>query len=330
MNESKQRHGCVNIWLWMAIISNVGLVIYYTASMFEALSEIESLGFGLLSVFAVLNVLGVILLLRWNKTGFYLFVVSSILTGLINVGILNMDAYMSISNVFAILMWWVMLQIRKNGVSAWKLLEGGWDYKHCRHLYQVFVGIIGILLVVTAIVYTGNHEDYSGEKNEMGYIDVEEIDTTSVEVWKIFKDNDGMCSIEAPDDFYNAEIDNSQILGLMRSDYDPAILIVTETANSLKNVGINTAAEYAKELFRRNRNDEGVSGFNKISEKEMDGGSYLIVYNLSIDDTQFRYYLLSSRTKQNFYYCKVFCLEDYAENLYPTISHMINTFKTIK
>ena len=333
MNEGKERHGCVSVWLWIVIISNLVLGIYYAIMMFSAYTNTMSLGFGLLSILATLNVLGAILLLRWNKCGFYLFVVSSILAALVNIGVLDLRPTVMISGLFAILIWWGILQIKKNGISAWSHLEDGWDYIHCRHLYQLFGFIIGILLVLTIVAYTGDHEGNPYE-NIIPYDDSELVlDSEAVEdeiVWQTFSDSNNMCSIEAPNDFHTATFNADQILGVMCTDYDPAALVVCETASSLKRAGISNIKDYANVLVKMNRNGEGATGFNKISEEDYGENSYLVVYSMYIDGTQFRYCLLTTKTKDNFYYCQVYCLEEYAEKLQPTISHMLSSFKALK
>lgn len=333
MNESKERHGCVNAWLWIAIISNFGLGIYYATMMFSAYTNTMSLGFGLLSILATLNVLGAILLMRWNKCGFYLFIISSILAALVNVGVLNLTPIVFISGISAIFIWWAILQIKKDGISAWSLLENGWDYKHCRHLYQLFGIIIGVLLVLTIVAFTGNHGGNPFERILPPDDDELVVDTVSVEddiIWQTFSDSNNMCSIEVPNDFHKAELNPDQILGLMCTDYDPAVLVISETASSLKSAGISNTKDYANVLVKMNRNVEGTTDFNKISEESYGENSYLIVYSMFIDGTQFRYSLLTSRTKANFYYCQVYCLEEYAEKLQPTISHMLSSFKALK
>lgn len=332
MNEGKKRHGCVSMWLWIAIISNLGYGIYYAVSMFDAYTSM-SLGFGVLSILATLNVLSSILLMRWNKCGFYVFLISSVLAAIVNLIVLKLEPYFLISGIFAIFIWWGILQIRKDGVSTWSLLENGWDYKHCRHLYQLFCVIIGILFVLTIFAYTGSHGGNPYERNSPSEESVWVEDSVAVEddiVWQTFTDENETCSIEAPNDFHSAELNADQILGLMCTDYDPAVLVISETVNSLKEAGISNTKDYANVLVKMNRNVEGATRFNKISEKAYGDDSYLIIYNLSIDGTQFRYSLLASRTKSNFYYCQVFCLEEYAEKLQPTISHMLSSFKALK
>ena len=246
---------------------------------------------------------------------------------------LSLEPVVLLSGLFAILIWWGILQIKKDGVSAWSLLEDGWDYKHCRHLYQLFGFIIGILLILTIVAYTGNHEGNPYEDilpSDDSELIVDSVAVDDDIVWQTFSDNNNMCSIEAPNDFHTAELNADQILGIMCTDYDPAALVISETASSLKGAGISNTKDYANVLVKMNRNVEGATGFNKISEETYGENSYLIVYSMSIDGTQFRYSLLTSRTKANFYYCQVYCLEEYAEKLQPTISHMLSSFKALK
>lgn len=178
-NNLKQRNGCITAWLWFAIIANIGMAIFYAVSMFSAYSTEMALGFGICSIFGVINVLGAILLMRWNKTGFYLFLVSSLICTVVNVFVLKMSAATAISSVFAIVIWWAILQAKKDGVSAWSQLETGWDYKHCRHIYQIF-SITAIILFVLTLIAVGQEHNNPYEDILSDYEAVEE-DTVAVE-----------------------------------------------------------------------------------------------------------------------------------------------------
>lgn len=112
-NELKQRNGCISFWLWIAIIVNMAMVIYYAVTMFSAYSSEAALGFGLCSIFGAVNVLSAILLLRWNKIGFYMMVVSSIMAIVVNICVLKMEPIAMIGSLFAIVIWWAILQMKK-------------------------------------------------------------------------------------------------------------------------------------------------------------------------------------------------------------------------
>ena len=332
MNETKQRHGCINAWLWLVIAANLAFCGYYAIQMFSVWSNTMVWGFGLLSILALGNVLGAILLMRWNKCGFYLFIVCSIITAIVNAGILGLGASSGIQGLVAILIWWGILHIKKDGVPAWKLMNGGWDYKHCRHLYQLFGIIAGGLLIATIAASTTN-TNTAGISDE-DYEDV--VDTLAVEevveeiTWKRFSDDGKYCSIEAPDDFRKSTISEDQILGLMCSDYDPAVFVLKESSSDVKAAGINSPKEYADVIVKMNQNVEGATNFKKISEKEYSANSYLIVYDMDMDGTKFRYNLLTTRTSSNFYYCMVYCLSEYSGKLKDTVNHMLDSFEANK
>ena len=148
MENYKERHGCVSAWLWIVIVANLCFCIYYFMTMLDSESSL-SFGYGLLSALSVSLILGAILLMRWSRCGFYLMIVASLLTLVVNHFLLEIEVAYSIHGILGILFWWAILQIRKNGVSAWKLMDTTWDYKHCRHLYQVFLVIVLLIVLVS-------------------------------------------------------------------------------------------------------------------------------------------------------------------------------------
>jgi len=177
--ELKQRNGCITAWLWLAILINLGMTVYYALSMFGAYSTEMALGLGTCSIFGLVNVLGAILLMRWNKTGFYLFLVSSIICAVVNLAVLKLQPATAVSSLVAIIIWWAVLQAKKDGVSAWSQLEAGWDYKHCRHLYQLF-SVAGIILFILTLIAVGQ-EHKNPYENILPEQTVLEEDTVVVE-----------------------------------------------------------------------------------------------------------------------------------------------------
>ncbi len=334
MEEAKERHGCISVWLWFTIISNFGYAIYYAVSMFDAYSKAHCIILGLLSILATINLLGAIMLMMWNKCGFYILVISSILTTIINVGLLDTEPLYVILGLCAIIIWWGILQIRKNGKSAWCQMIDGLDYLHRRHLYQLFATIVAALFVLTSIAYVCTDGGYTSKDvipldDYKFYADPTADEVDDIE-WKTFYGDSNSCSIEAPSDLRYAKLSEDQTLGLFCTDYDPFVVVVYETINSLKGVGVNTPEEYANVVVKLNRNVEGSSGYKKISEGAYGENSFLVVYNLTVDGTVIRINTLTTKTKSYFYYCQVYCVEKYADKSESTIMHMIDSFKALK
>ncbi len=187
--DLKERNGCVSFWLWAVLIANVVLTIYYAVIMFDSQSREAALGIGLCSILGLLTVLGAILLMRWNKNGFYMMAFSSIMAIIVNIFILKMEPGTTMGSLVSIFIWWAILQIKEDGVSAWSQLQSGWDVKHCRHLYQLFA-VIGVILFVLTLVAFGNAEkDYPDvHEDEITTFTDDEL-MSDEEVAKIFNDD---------------------------------------------------------------------------------------------------------------------------------------------
>ncbi|MDE6272588.1 MAG: hypothetical protein K2M31_06235 [Muribaculaceae bacterium] len=158
--------------------------------MFGQESQASALGFGLCSILAACNVLGIILLLKWQKVGFYMIVVSSTLAVVVNIFVLNLSPLTALGTLIAIIIWWAILQLDKGGVSAWSQLESGWNGKQHGKLYQIFAGI-GLLLFVLTIIAFGHSGSGSDPKEDdtIALIDEDDTDITVVEEESVAEKN---------------------------------------------------------------------------------------------------------------------------------------------
>lgn len=196
-SELKKRNGCISFWLWFAIFVNIGLSIFYAVTMFSAYMGGSALGLGLCSILAAFNILSAILLLRWNKVGFYMMIVSSLMAIIVNICILKMEPVAILSSLVAIVIWWAILQMKRDGVSAWSQLQSGWDVKHCRHLYQFF-GILGVILfVLTMVAYVKVSNDLDNDYFENDTVEVADDEVMSdVEVEEVLTTVDSATEVK--------------------------------------------------------------------------------------------------------------------------------------
>ena len=147
--QEKQRHGFVTFWLWLGIIGNVVSLII-TMFSYGKMSRVWSLegGEGLRTHYLILGAVAVIggialiicygKILNWKKSGFWGAIIVAVIIGITNVILMNliqkdfanMGLYVSlnpftqvIATPLSLLILWAVLQIKKDGVSCWKLLE---------------------------------------------------------------------------------------------------------------------------------------------------------------------------------------------------------------
>lgn len=152
MESYRERHLIVNVWLWLATL------VYFTISIYSAYLLIHNKDnntmatcLGVLSILTILKVLGSLLMIKWNRYGCYLFCACSVVIVVIIFGILKQHFDFGILEILTALSTCVFLHIKKNDVSAWKYMDDGWDYKHCRHVYQLFSMFTMFFSILTCI-----------------------------------------------------------------------------------------------------------------------------------------------------------------------------------
>lgn len=154
MTENNNKcNGFVSACLWFGILGYLAITVSYIVTMYGESFPNIILGVGLCSMLALADALGVLLLLRWSKNGFYLLVLSAVLSAVVNLSVLRLDLLPALYFLIASAIWFVILQHRSGGKSVWSQLKNGWDSKHCRHIYQLFAIVEVILFVLTLIAY---------------------------------------------------------------------------------------------------------------------------------------------------------------------------------
>ena len=343
MDQFKERHGCVGFWLWIIIIANSIFSLFFVFSMFDsdiAAQDEDIVELGVMTVSGLISILAAILLFRWSKKGFFLLIVSVLLIG-INVAISTNVSLPSIllfgaSVAIATLIWWGILHITKKGIPAWNLLENDWDYAHCRHLYQVFGSLIAVIVILVATLigcrggmYYHGDEEYI---DSLAYEEIVELSDSIEEVepeepeWEVFYDEDSTCSVEAPSDFRRTKFNDDQLMALICSDFDPAVIVIRESVKELAGVAVRSTKDYANLIVKMVRNADGYSNFHKISEEAYGDDAYLIVFEIEMDEDKYQYNILTKKSETYFFYCQVFCLNNYAAQLQPIISHILSSF----
>ena len=124
--ETKQRHGCVTAWLiLMIIVNSLVAVLYLFFGGFVAQNfpgDVSMTILILLGILGIGNVVFSIMLFQWKKLGFWGFVATSLGALIINLSI-GLGIGQSVSGLIGIAVLYGVLQITKDGVKAWDVLE---------------------------------------------------------------------------------------------------------------------------------------------------------------------------------------------------------------
>lgn len=161
IDEPVKRHGFVRFWIWLMIVTNSLALIQ---SIVEFLGRPDGDGLfwmpsnmgiyhaaKIAALFGVLRLTGCLMLWKRLRLGYWV-ILFSLIVGTLMVSIIGAFSWYSwINPVVSSLVLLAILQIKKNGISAWKAMEPGMDWKRLRVMYS----LAGVVFVVLAVLPTG-------------------------------------------------------------------------------------------------------------------------------------------------------------------------------
>ena len=147
--EQKQRHGFISFWLWLMIIANIisgiysicnhniAIWAYASAEMAQqffyvnhSVADFYSYALIGMGCLALVNAASAILLLKWNKIGFWMIVATSAVNLCIMIafgckgGWTGAVLQSMAGAVLGPVILYLILHIKKEGVSCWSQLNG--------------------------------------------------------------------------------------------------------------------------------------------------------------------------------------------------------------
>ena len=124
METILKRHGFVTFWLWFMIVGNIISAIPSISEMIKYKDILE----GTDVIFNIINIIAIMLIMKWRKIGFFMFLLVCIKTLMFSImhqsyfsgGALMLSVA---SCIISPLTLYIILQIRKDGVSCWDQLK---------------------------------------------------------------------------------------------------------------------------------------------------------------------------------------------------------------
>lgn len=243
---NKERHGFVTFWLWLGIVSGV-LGIILNLFTYQNLTNLGDLGMDLVSkgidispfseaihphilIWQIVSLIGGVcviicysLLLKWKKIGFWGAVAIAIIIAIVNVIMINLvkQDYMLIglslnlnpviqviATPISLIVLWAVLQIKKNGVSCWKLLESPNDNEMKRLLLWGVVGGIVISVIIATVLLL--HNSNSKKQDDQLYSDIQSVFIAGGDIYAVGSMSSGSSLTDVPTLWINGE---SQAIG---------------------------------------------------------------------------------------------------------------------
>ena len=119
------RHGCLTAWLILTIAANslfslVYVLIYIL--MPDKIPNVPFISIVVLVVICIANAYFSFMLLSWKKNGFYGSIITSVIILIVNIND-GLSIGKSLIGVLGVLILYVLLKIKKDGVAGWDYLK---------------------------------------------------------------------------------------------------------------------------------------------------------------------------------------------------------------
>jgi serine/threonine protein kinase len=144
--EMRQRNKFTSFWIWLMIILNGLVACILTANVL--ISGFEDISITISSFAAIANLLSAIMLWKWLKPGYWLFVASSLVTSICLMiddsenGIILIPALAGLGILYGI------LNLKRNNISCWGLMDNSFQWKKNKTLYWIFIIVSALLWMV--------------------------------------------------------------------------------------------------------------------------------------------------------------------------------------
>ncbi len=123
-NPQPQRHGFITFWLIFGLILNciTVLILVLCLTIPLKLPKISPASLMMLVVIGAFGIFFYLKLISYKKSGFYGLITLDIITYLLNLSI-GLSFLLCTVGLIGIPLLYCILQLKKNGISTWKLLK---------------------------------------------------------------------------------------------------------------------------------------------------------------------------------------------------------------
>ena len=150
-----------------------------------------------------------------------------------------------VGGVIGLLILYGILNLKKNGIPAWKQMDYSFHWKEHRGMYGGFIALlvgiflIGIVKMQQEPTYTGYSDPLYGMESDTTFVSTEEYPATQTMLAK-----DGSCSVVVPDFFVKQDLNDGAILSCGLNDDHPYVTVMREKKVTVNDYGLTTLAKY--------------------------------------------------------------------------------------
>lgn len=275
----KKRNKFISFWLGLMITLNTlgaCFMLYglLTEDMYGGTWMTVSMSF-------TLNVLCALMLWKWMRWGYWLYIFSAVFVMVDDLISAPLDMLPTlVGGVIGLLILYGILNLKKNGIPAWKQMDYSFHWKEHRGMYGGFIALlagiflIGIVKMQQEPTYTGYSDPLYGMESDTTFVSTEEYPATQTMLAK-----DGSCSVIVPDFFVKQDLNDGAILSCGLNDDHPYVTVMREKKVTVNDYGLTTLAKYTDYLTDQMKQQGEIMDYRQLSRENttVNGASAILI-----------------------------------------------------
>lgn len=277
--EKKKRNKFISFWLGLMVTLNTlgaSLMLYglLTENTFTVTWMTVCLSF-------TLNILCALMLWKWMRWGYWLYLFSSAFVVAAYLFSSPLETLPTlIGGGIGMLILFGILNLKKNGLPAWKQMDNSFHWKKHKGMYGGFIALF-LVIFLTGIV------KMQQRPLDMGYYDPAyeiEGDSTFVDsleypATQILYAKDGSCSVAVPDFFVEQDLNEGAVLSCGLNDNYPYVTVLREKKATVSDYGLTTLEKYADFLMEQMKQQGSITDFRQLSREntKVDGSPAILI-----------------------------------------------------
>lgn len=228
-----------------------------------------------------LNVLCALMLWKWMRWGYWLYIFSAVFVMVDDLISAPLDMLPTlVGGVIGLLILYGILNLKKNGIPAWKQMDYSFHWKEHRGMYGGFIALlvgiflIGIVKMQQEPTYTGYSDPLYGMESDTTFVSTEEYPATQTMLAK-----DGSCSVVVPDFFVKQDLNDGSILSCGLNDDHPYVTVMREKKVTVNDYGLTTLAKYTDYLTDQMKQQGEIMDYRQLSRENttVNGASAILI-----------------------------------------------------
>ncbi|MGN0257066.1 MAG: hypothetical protein ACI4CA_01625 [Bacteroides sp.] len=203
---------------------------------------------------------------------------------IINIFKLHLNPMECISSIVGIAIWWAVLQIKHNGVSAWSMMSDGLDFDRCRNLYLAFVSTLSIQLLLLIFAMFFWPKIYHADEAPISYADESPFE--------VHADETATDALEAYDEDSDVS-DEMDSVAYVVEESKPVVSASPAISSSTKRVAEDNADRESREALETLR-----QGIKEVA-LPLDAGSGVTITEIYLTDNNLVYVALCDENLVN-------------------------------